>query len=78
MALFGDFIEELRLGVLAMLQAPNFVGDGNEFGKKLSDFGVRPDRLPGDDAVVSRAGQRVSVHGPEQDRLSLLGRLGDR
>ena len=77
MALLGDLIEELGLGVLSVLQAPDLVGSRNEFGEKLLDFRVRPDRLPGYDSVVSRTGQRVAVRRPEQDGFSLLGRFAD-
>ena len=77
MTLLRDLIKELGFGILAMLEAPDLVGGRNEFGEKLLNFGVRPDRLPGHDSVVSRTGQRVAVHRPKQNGFSLLGGFGD-
>jgi len=76
-ALLGDLLEEPALGVPAGLQTPHLVGGGDEPGGEFFHLGVGPDRLPGDDSVVSGAPQGVPVHRPEEDGLVGLPRVVD-
>ena len=64
MALFGNLLEEPTLHILATLQPTDFIGDGHEGTEQLLNFGIGPDGPPVPDAVVSRAAERVAVHGP--------------
>ena len=68
MSLLGDLLKQAALGVVAGLEPADFVGRADELGGQLEHLGVGPDRLSGDNTIVSGAAERVPVHGPEQDR----------
>ncbi len=68
MTLLGDLLEEEAFRVLTALQAPDLIGDGNEFGSQFLDTRLIEDGPSLIDSVVSGATEWMAVHRPQQHR----------
>lgn len=70
---FGNYpLKKQAVGVRAALQPADIVGGWNELLCEFDVLRIGPDQLSVDDAVVSRAGERVPIHYPQENRLVLV------
>src|SRR5262249_25241471 len=72
--LVGDAAEELAHGIIPTALVPVVAGDGNEMLiGPADDLGIGESERTARDAVVSGTAERMAVHFPKQDRLTLRG-----
>ena len=77
--LVGDLLVKLTLVVLLPALVRLIDGHWDEAGlQQLDDGGICKGRLTVEDTIVSRAPQRMPVHGPDENRLPLPRRSGLR
>jgi len=73
-ALVGDLAEKLSFGVFAPALIPIIGSDRYiRFPREFDDLIVGKSERTARDSVVSGTAQRVTVHFPKEDRLTLLG-----